>query len=339
MLAALRSCGGKASVCECKQNKLQTGQNPHLAVEPAAPAVLCREKMCWLFQISRRIFLHSKRYFFALFRRSCQQSPLVQSTRKGKFNITSQIRNYFCTIFENVSHQERFRDKFDRPPALSADSSSLLKPPDGAGLIFLSTRDSCFIYRLGCSQCCLCVCLQWAVRSWKWQILRRGSAVQTHTTSWQSSAEGANWSSGCRTIGPGCATRPGTLPADTWPHHTPSLPCSPPDTPPPRPPLNSELAPDTKGSCATRTRPAHSCYGASKERHMNAHPTTCLCCLSLDCLGSRLCPNQKKKNNLTFEEWMFTFIYVLVHFIIFPATTGPSLFVKCGRWAGPSILK
>ena len=157
MLAALRSCGGKASVCECKQNKLQTGQNPHLAVEPAAPAVLCREKMCWLFQISRRIFLHSKRYFFALFRRSCQQSPLVQSTRKGKFNITSQIRNYFCTIFENVSHQERFRDKFDRPPALSADSSSLLKPPDGAGLIFLSTRDSCFIYRLGCSQCCLCV--------------------------------------------------------------------------------------------------------------------------------------------------------------------------------------
>lgn len=43
------------------------------------------------------------------------------------------------------------------PKSITADSSSLLKPPDGAGLIFLFTPDSCFIYRLCCSQCCLCV--------------------------------------------------------------------------------------------------------------------------------------------------------------------------------------
>lgn len=32
-----------------------------------------------------------------------------------------------------------------------------MKPPDGAGQIFLFTHDSCFIYWLRRSQCCLCV--------------------------------------------------------------------------------------------------------------------------------------------------------------------------------------
>lgn len=78
MLAALRNCGGKRVFSECKQNKLQTGQNSHLAVEPAAPAVLCRKKCADYFEYGVKFF-----YFFffapaeifsALFRCSCQQS-------------------------------------------------------------------------------------------------------------------------------------------------------------------------------------------------------------------------------------------------------------------------
>lgn len=114
----------------------------------------------------------------------------------------------------------------------------------------------------------VCVRLQWAVRFWTWHILRRGSAVQTPTTSWQRCTKGANRSAGCRTSSHGCATRPEALPAETWPRRALSLPCSPPDTPPrapcsapqaPEPPLNSEPAADIKGSCATQTGLAHSC--------------------------------------------------------------------------------
>lgn len=67
MLAALRNCGGKRVFSECKQNKLQTGQNSHLAVEPAAPAVLCRKKCADYFEYGVKIFffffLHPPRYF------------------------------------------------------------------------------------------------------------------------------------------------------------------------------------------------------------------------------------------------------------------------------------
>ena len=69
MLAVLRNCGGKRVFSECKQNKLQTGQNSHLAVEPAAPAVLCRKKCADYFKYGVEFiylfyfFLHPPRYF------------------------------------------------------------------------------------------------------------------------------------------------------------------------------------------------------------------------------------------------------------------------------------
>lgn len=62
-MCLLRSVAAeKASVCECKQNKSQTEQNSHLAVEPAAPAVLCRKKCADYFKYGV-VFLHSLRYF------------------------------------------------------------------------------------------------------------------------------------------------------------------------------------------------------------------------------------------------------------------------------------
>lgn len=78
MLAALRNCGGKRVFSECKQNKLQTGQNSHLAVEPAAPAVLCRKKCADYFEYGVKFFFFfffaPAEIFSALFRCSCQQS-------------------------------------------------------------------------------------------------------------------------------------------------------------------------------------------------------------------------------------------------------------------------
>lgn len=80
---------------ECKQNKLQTGQNSHLAVEPAAPAVLCRKKCADYFKYGVFFFFVC---FFALaeiFFCIIQVLSPVQSTRRGllcingKFNSTS----------------------------------------------------------------------------------------------------------------------------------------------------------------------------------------------------------------------------------------------------------
>lgn len=57
----------KASVCECKQNKLQTGQNSHLAVEPAAPAVLCRKKCADYFKYGVVFFALAVVFFLFFF--------------------------------------------------------------------------------------------------------------------------------------------------------------------------------------------------------------------------------------------------------------------------------
>lgn len=43
MLAAVEE---KRLFVGCKQNKLQTGQNSHLAVEPAAPRSIVPKEMC-----------------------------------------------------------------------------------------------------------------------------------------------------------------------------------------------------------------------------------------------------------------------------------------------------
>lgn len=87
MLAALRNCGGKRVFSECKQNKLQTGQNSHLAVEPAAPAVLCRKKCADYFEYGVKFFYFfffcTRRDIFCIIQVFLSTIPLVQSTRRG----------------------------------------------------------------------------------------------------------------------------------------------------------------------------------------------------------------------------------------------------------------
>lgn len=46
-------------VSGCKQNKSQTGQISHLAVQPAAPAALCRQKCADYFKYSVTVLHYS----------------------------------------------------------------------------------------------------------------------------------------------------------------------------------------------------------------------------------------------------------------------------------------
>lgn len=92
---------------------------------------------------------------------------------------------------------------------------------------FLCTHDSCFIYWLGCSQRCLSIS---AVSSQTLEVTDPLEGDQLyrppppHFTSWQSSAKAANWSGGCRTTSPSCATQAETLPVETRHHRDPSSP-------------------------------------------------------------------------------------------------------------------
>lgn len=67
-------------VCECKQNKLQTAQNSHLAVEPAAPAI-SRLNVLIISNIASR--LCTLQVIFCIIQASCQQSHEYGQHRAG----------------------------------------------------------------------------------------------------------------------------------------------------------------------------------------------------------------------------------------------------------------
>lgn len=218
-----------ARLVNASKNNFQTGQNSHLAVEPAAPAVLCWNmliisNMVLFFSLTKTFFLH---YLVVLV-----STIGINSTNRGPQNLVlnQYFKNCCCAFFRLVpikhtvwvifwyyfawAHCDRFsweqqftensqwlRHDFSLHPwqlfylldrlltALSVHFSSKQSDPG-------SDRSSI-----------------------------RGSAVQTPSpTSWQTSAKAANRSSGCRTTSPSCAAQAETLPGETRHHRDPSSP-------------------------------------------------------------------------------------------------------------------
>lgn len=145
-------------------------------------------------------------------------------------------------------------DRFDRPPKALELTAAVYWSLPMVQVWFFSSPMTVVLFTSSAAHTAVCMFQQWAVRSWKWQILRRGSAVQTPTTSWQNSAKGANWSSGCWTISPGGATQPETFPAETWPHQTPSSASDPPDLLPQAPRSTTAAPPQAAFKPRTSTR-------------------------------------------------------------------------------------
>lgn len=133
----------EVSVCECKQNKSQTGQNSHLAVEPSAPA---HRNVLIISNISL-----AKIFYFALFRCSCQQSH--EDNVQGGGLVRSTVCSFFFREIKIDKCANLKLDTSDRLPAPSfpADSSSLLKPLNG--LIFLPNLPASPLTEL-----CVCLC-------------------------------------------------------------------------------------------------------------------------------------------------------------------------------------
>lgn len=137
MLAALRSCGEKRLFVNVSRINYRRGRI-HTWQWNLQPRRYCAGRKCADYFKYSVVFLHSKRYFFALFRCSCQQSPLVQSTRRALVrSVESSTLHHsgnkkssiiFVQFFENVSYQESIKtqdlaiithcDRFDRPSAL-----------------------------------------------------------------------------------------------------------------------------------------------------------------------------------------------------------------------------
>lgn len=166
-----------------------------------------------------------------------------------------------------------------------ADSSSLLEAPNGRSLIFLFTHDSCFIYRLGCSQHCLSV-----------------SAVSSQTLEVTDPLEGISCTDSHHLLAELCKgseliqrlsdhrsqlrstsrDAPSGDPASSWsiftiavrrPEQRQSTTVAP----------GPYLVQSKRGAVWVGQSRLHSCCNLSVPKKLltNAHLTTCLCCLSL----------------------------------------------------------
>lgn len=161
-LAVLQSRAEKRAFSKCKQKLFTDGAQFTPGSRTCSPSGI--------------VLKHADYFKYGAFTPFYQDILSTLFSCSGKYNWHKQYIWSYWEIFKNYIFQELqlciCRSDESRSTQFElytdiilpqhtvtglAESSSLLKAPNGSALIFLCTHDSCFIYWLGCSQHCLSI--------------------------------------------------------------------------------------------------------------------------------------------------------------------------------------